>query len=146
MSLNFRRLPFAIILALAVIALVAFQAIRPSDQLEDVVGKVIDGDTLYVGSVKIRLEGIAAPELDEPLGPEARDFLTTFAHGKRAECDLTGERSFDREVAVCRIDRRDLGEVMVEAGLARDCPHFSGGRYEAFEVERSKKLPLPGYC
>ena len=146
MSLNFRRLPFAIILALAVIALVAFQAIRPSDQLEDVVGKVIDGDTLYVGSVKIRLEGIAAPELDEPLGPEARDFLTAFALGKRARCDLTGERSFDREVAVCRIDGQDLGRVMVEAGLARDCPHFSGGRYEPFETERSKRLPLPGYC
>ncbi len=141
-----KRLPYIVILALAVIALIAFQAIRPGGQLEDVVGKVIDGDTLYVGPAKIRLEGIAAPELDEPLGPEARDFLTVIALGKPARCDLTSERSFDRQVAVCRIDGQDLGKVMVEAGLARDCPHFSGGRYEPFETEQSRRLPLPGYC
>ena len=98
------------------------------------------------GPTKIRLQGIAAPELDEPLGPEARDFLTAIALGKLARCDLTGEISFDRQVAICRIDGRDLGEMMIEAGLARDCPHYSGGRYKAFEVERSKGLPLPVYC
>ena len=141
-----KRLSLIITLALAVVALVAFQASRPADQLVGAVARVVDGDTLYVGSTNIRLEGIAAPEMDEPLGPEARDFLTAFALGKRARCDLTGERSFNRQVAVCRIDGRDLGEVMVEAGLARDCPHFSGGRYGAFEVEQSKQLPLPGYC
>ena len=141
-----KRLPYIVILALAVIALITFQAIRPGGQIEAVVGKVIDGDTLYVGTTKIRLEGIAAPELDERLGPEARDFLTAFALGKPAECDLTGERSFDRQVAVCRIDGRDLGEVIVEAGLARDCPRYSGGRYEPFETGQSKRLPLPGYC
>jgi endonuclease YncB( thermonuclease family) len=133
-------------LAIAVIVLVAYDPDDPDDQIEDVVGKVVDGDTLYVGPVKIRLQGIAAPELDEPLGPEARDFLTAFALGKPARCDLTGDLSFDRQVAVCRIDGQDLGRLIVEAGLARDCPRYSGGRYEAFEVERSKRLPLPGYC
>jgi hypothetical protein len=133
-------------LAIAVIVLVAYDPDDPGSQLEDVVGKVIDGDTLYVGPTKIRLQGVAAPELDEPRGPEARDFPTTIALGKRARCDLTGERSFDRQVAVCRIDGQDLGRLIVEAGLARDCPHFSDGRYEPFEVEQSKRLPLPGYC
>ena len=126
--------------------MVAFQAKSSADPLEAVVGKVIDGDTLYVGPTKIRLQGIAAPELDEPFGPEARDFLIAVALGKRARCDLTGERSFDRQVAVCRIDGQDLGKMIIEAGLARDCPRFSGGRYGPFEVERSKRLPLPGYC
>ncbi len=58
-------------LAVAAIVLVAFGAARSDDQIEAVVGKVIDGDTLYVGPTKIRLEGIAAPELDEPLGQGA---------------------------------------------------------------------------
>ncbi len=133
-------------LAIAVIVLVAYDPDDPDGQLEDVVGKVVDGDTLYIGPVKIRLQGIAAPELNEPFGPDARDFLAVIALGKRARCDLTGEISFDRQVAVCRIDGQDLGRSMVEAGLARDCPRYSGGRYEAFEVERSKQLPLPGYC
>ncbi len=143
-----RHLPLTLIvmLAITVIVLVAYDPDDSGDQTEAVVGKVIDGDTLYVGSTKIRLEGIAAPELDEPLGPEARDFLTAVALGRTAKCELTGDLSFDRQVAVCRIDARDLGKLIVEAGFARDCPHFSGGRYEAFEAERSKQLPLPGYC
>ena len=143
-----RHLPLTLIvmLAIAVIVLVAYDPDDSGDQLEDMVAKVIDGDTLHVGATKIRLQGVAAPELDEPFGPEARYFLTAIALGRRARCDLIGELSFDRQVAVCRIDGRDLGRLMVEAGWARDCPHYSGGRYEVFEVERSKRLPLPGYC
>ena len=114
-----KHLPYIVIPALAVIGLVALQALRSDGQIEDVVGKVIDGDTLYVGSTKIRLEGIAAPELDEPLGPEARDFLTAVALGRTAKCELTGERSFDRQVAVCRIDGQDLGRVMIENWFGR---------------------------
>jgi endonuclease YncB( thermonuclease family) len=140
------RLPLMITLALAVIALGIFQASRAGGLLVGPVNRVLDGDTLYVGPTKIRLQGIAAPELDEPFGPEARDFLTAIALGNRARCDLTGEISFDRQVAVCRIDEQDLGRLMIEAGFARDCPRYSGGRYEPFEVERSKRLPLPGYC
>ena len=135
-----------VILALAVIVLGVFQTSRAVGQIEDVVSRVLDGDTLHVGPTKIRLQGIAAPELDESFGPEARDFLTAVAHGRTAKCEFTGERSFDRQVAVCRIDEQDLGKLMIEAGLARDCPRYSGGRYEMFEVERSKQLPLPRYC
>jgi endonuclease YncB( thermonuclease family) len=51
-----------------------------------------------------------------------------------------------RPVAGCRIDGQDAGRLMIETGFARDCPRYSGGRYEAFEVERSRQLPLPGYC
>jgi len=141
-----KRLPLIIILPLAVIALGIFQASRAGGQVEGVISRVLDGDTLFVGAVNIRLQGIAAPELDEPFGPEARDFLIAIALGKRARCDLAGERSFDRQVAVCRVDGQDLGRLMIEAGLARDCPRYSGGRYGPFEVERSKQLPLPGYC
>ena len=133
-----RHFPLTLIvmLAISVLALVAYDPDDPDGQLEDVVGKVVDGDTLYVGTIKIRLEGIAPPEMDEPFGLEARDFLTAIALGRRARCDLTGEHSFDRQVTVCRIDGRDLGQVMVEAGLARDCPRYSGGRYEVFEPRR----------
>ncbi len=76
-----RHLPLTLIvmLAIAVIVLVAYDPDDPDGQLEAVAGKVIDGDTLYVGPTKIRLQGIAAPELDEPLGPEAGDFLTAIA-------------------------------------------------------------------
>jgi hypothetical protein len=42
---------------------------------------------------------------------------------------------------------------MVAAGLARDCPHFSGGRYSDIEARAAaagatigQTYELPGYC
>ena len=73
--------------------------------------------------------------------------------GRDVECRLTGEWSRDRLIGVCFLDVTDVGETLVRAGHARDCPHFSGGRYiqaevEARETERdlSRLYVLPGYC
>ncbi len=76
-----KRLSLIVALAIAAVVLVAYQASRAGVHHQAVVNRVLDGDTLYVGPTKIRLQGIAAPEMDEPLGPEARDFLTAIALG-----------------------------------------------------------------
>ena len=65
---------------------------------------------------------------------------------KAVRCDLDGSRSFDRMVGVCYLDERDIGASIIAAGLARDCPSFSGGRYAEFDTAASRQLPLPGYC
>jgi micrococcal nuclease len=44
------------------------------------------------------------------------------------------------------VDGRDIGAELIEAGLARDCPRFSRGRYAELEPEAARRLPLPGYC
>jgi hypothetical protein len=57
-------------------------------------------------------------------------------------------------MGVCFLDDLDLGELVVLAGHAGDCPHFSGGRYAqaeevcAGDTERdlSKLYVLPQYC
>ncbi len=67
--------------------------------------------------------------------------------GETVVCELTGERTHGREVGVCRVDGRDVGAAVIGAGLARDCPRFSGGRYADLETpEAARKLPLPHYC
>ena len=114
--------------------------------------RVIDGDTIAVDGVHVRLQGIAAPEVAnfgrpaEPGGPEARAFLRGIAEGRIAVCELTGERSHRREVGVCRIGGKDIAEEVIAAGLARDCPRFSKGRYAAVERPEAAALPFPGYC
>jgi hypothetical protein len=48
---------------------------------------------------------------------------------------------------VCYLDDgTDIGAAIITEGLARDCPRYSGGRYEVYETEKSRTLPLPGYC
>jgi endonuclease YncB( thermonuclease family) len=44
------------------------------------------------------------------------------------------------------VDGRDIGGELIEAGLARDCPRFSRGRYADLEPKAARRLPLPGCC
>ena len=38
-----------------------------------------DGDTIEVGNIPIRLNGVSAPELKEPLGPQSKQFMRVMA-------------------------------------------------------------------
>ena len=44
--------------------------------------KVRDGDTIEVGKVTIRLKGVSAPEINEPLGPKSKSFMTDLVMGR----------------------------------------------------------------
>ena len=59
----------------------------------------------------VRLQGIAAPELDEPGGSAAAGFASNLMLGRDVECRLTGEWSRDRLIGVCFLDGTDVGET-----------------------------------
>ena len=88
--------------------------------LTGAVTDVRDGGTVEVAGVPIRLQGLAAPEWDEPGGPEATAAMRELVAGRELRCELTGERTYDRCVGVCELDGTDLGARMARAGLARD--------------------------
>lgn len=115
-------------------------------ELRGLVTHVRDGDTIVVNRQPIRLNGIHAPELSERGGVQASDFVRVLVKGKRVRCQLNGERSFDRLIAICFLGERDIARELIAAGLARDCGRYSGGRYLAAETEASMRLPLPSYC
>ena len=109
--------------------------------------RVIGGDTIWVGTTKIRLQGVSTPELDEPLGLKAKDFMSKLLNGKQVTCKPDGTVSFDRRVATCFLDGEDIAIPLVREGLARDCPKFSKGRYSTIEkADASKLIQLPDYC
>ena len=107
---------------------------------------VIDGDTLRVAGQKVRLQGLAAPEMDEPGGIEAKNAMIQLVDRQQVSCELDGTTSYDRVVGICYVAGRDVAELLVTRGLARDCPRFSGGRYRELETPAARRLPLPGYC
>lgn len=111
---------------------------------------VVDSDTVYVindrGTIKVRLKGIAAPESNQLGGKEAADFLQQFAQGRPVRCVLDGIKSQEGEVGICYVDGQDVAGAVIKAGVARDCPAFSGGRYRAIERPQSMRLPFPDYC
>ena len=144
-----RGLRLAALAALLVVLAAPAEPRRAPTVVAGPVVHVRDGDTIVVGRTPVRLWGISAPERDHPLGRRATRFVRRIALGRSAVCRGDGSRSHDRVVAICRIDGFDLGERVVAAGLARDCPRYSGGRYRAFEAESGpiiESYRLPDYC
>jgi endonuclease YncB( thermonuclease family) len=45
------------------------------------------------------------------------------------------------------LNSKDIGASVIAAGLALDCPRYSGGRYAEYEIEgAAAKIKLPKYC
>lgn len=90
--------------------------------------RVIDGDTLQIDALRIRLHGIDAPELTqmcaEPGGGEwacgeaSTARLTALIGGRPVVCLPRERDKYGRWVATCRSGARDLGATLVEEGLA----------------------------
>jgi endonuclease YncB( thermonuclease family) len=140
-KLLFRRCCLTLLLGSLVLSSTLF-----AETVSKTVTHVRDGDTIVFGNQPIRLNGIAAPERNEPGGKEASAFMRHLVLGKFLTCTDNGQWTHDRLVAVCHLDGEDIGRLIVAAGLARDCPRFSGGRYTNAETTASRKLPLPHYC
>ncbi len=97
---------------------------------------VVDGDTIRIGTVSIRLAGIDAPELEHPWGQKAKWALVHMVKGQVIIAEIEPEMSYDRVVATCYLpDGRDLSAEMVKIGLALDWAKFSKGKYAALEPE-----------
>ena len=138
-------------LSVAVGLLVFLQFLEPALSTEkgsiiEGQARVIDGDTIEVAGVRVRLNGVAAPELREPGGVEAKTFLEALLTTKTIRCSLSGVSSYNREVGVCWSGTTDIGAAIIASGRARDCPRYSQYRYSALEPPKSLELPLPSYC
>lgn len=101
---------------------------------------VVDGDTIVIDKVHIRIAGIDAPELDHPFGKQSKWALVQLCKGQVVTARVRPELSYDRLVAECFLaDGRDLAAEMVAAGMALDWPKFSGGKYRHLETEDARR-------
>jgi endonuclease YncB( thermonuclease family) len=88
----------------------------------------VDGDTLRIGSSRIRLTGLDAVELDQrcidakggdwKCGYSARDFLADAVKSRDVTCSRQGRDRYGRVLAKCAAGPGDLGEAIVKAGWA----------------------------
>lgn len=89
---------------------------------------VIDGDTIRVRNVVIRLQGIDAPELAQKCrrangdkwscGKSSATALKGFIGQQVVKCFGHGMDVHDRLIATCFVNETDLGKELVASGLA----------------------------
>jgi len=81
--------------------------------------RVIDGDTLVVEGVRVRVAEINCPEPGEPGGAEATEFARRFiARGRVRVLPVRGRDKYGRTLARIEVAGKDLGLALIAAGLA----------------------------
>lgn len=99
---------------------------------------VNDGDSITLGTERIRMRGIDAPEYaqtcrkdgaDYPCGKLARQSLVRLISGKPVYCSGWQRDRYGRLLGDCKVDGKDLNRAQVEAGWAV--------AYGDFEIEEA---------
>ena len=105
---------------------------------------VVDGDSLVLNDVKLRLLGIDAPELDQKCvengaawtcGEQARRQLQRKINGTIVTCTTWGEDRYQRVLATCSSGSVELNAWLVRSGWAVD---YGGYGREEGEARRNR--------
>lgn len=108
---------------------------------QDLVGRasVVDGDTLEIRGVRVRLWGIDAVESSQtcldaggktwPCGRRAAFALADFLGQRTVTCQQRDTDRYGRVVAVCRVGGVEINRWMVEQGWALAYVQYGGSVY-----------------
>lgn len=110
-----------------------------------------DGDSLVVGSQRVRLFGIDAPELDQTCqtggnawqcGADAKRRLNELVAGQRVDCQIIGTDQYGRSLGKCSTEFLELNEAIVELGWAVAYREYSQDYVEAEERAKLRKAGI----
>ena len=129
----------------------AFWPITVSAQAEltGQITHVRDGDTIEVGDIAIRLNGLTCDERGTALGDRATAYLRSQVLGKTATCSLNGERTYDRLVGRCATENLgDIGAHLIKQQLCGRCERYDPeGEYTQAQRDAGPYSgAMPSYC
>lgn len=143
-----RNRPLDIIaFAAIVVGILAVLRFLPEPEPVELTGiaGVIDGDSLRVRGVEIRLLGIDAPESAQnctrggtswPCGLEAARNLRNRLRGRTVVCKGNERDVHDRLLALCRTGEADINRWLVEQGWAVSYSGYPGAERTARKAKR----------
>ena len=115
--------------------------------------RVLDGDTLEVGGVRIRLSGIDAPESRQKCwrgrvawacGAKATKELKRRLEGEQVVCRGSDGDRYGRVIAVCKVRGEDVGSWMVREGWALAYRRYSDVYVPEEQDARGREVGLWG--
>ena len=126
--------------AVAASCLVAASISFAAPQLLGKVTRVTDGDSLWLAPepagapVELRLEGIDAPEICQPWGPEARQALAELVLNKTVSVKTSGRDTHGRMLGTVHLDALNVNKALVQEGHAWSTRYkYDRGPYVADE-------------
>ena len=114
-------------LALLFIAAASPALAQPPKILDTLQGKVVsvtDGDTVQIqveadkAPLKVRLDGIDAPEKKQAFGEKSKYALSYLVYGKEVTLEKTGEDRYGRTLGIIKVDGVNANSKMIEYGWA----------------------------
>jgi endonuclease YncB( thermonuclease family) len=109
--------------------------------------RVTDADTILIGSDRIRLQGVDAPETDQicldrtgavwSCGIDARDRLIQHVGSRETSCATNGKDAFGRWLATCSTNEGDLSAWLVREGLGLAFIRYSNAYVAEEAIARS---------
>lgn len=92
-----------------------------SQRISGYISRVIDGDTFIFfsdsGYIKVRMQGIDAPEHNQFYGQESKKFLNTFK-GKQAILYCFGYDKYGRRIGMLYVNDCNINELCIIKGFA----------------------------
>ena len=113
--------------------------------------KVIDGDTIHIGTVKYRFFGIDAPEIKQiceknnkkiECGILAKNFLKNKIDDKIPSCITKDKDRYQRLIAECFINNESLSRFMVREGYAVAYSQYSKDFVEDEKFAKENRLGI----
>ena len=94
---------------------------------------VLDGDTIAVGGVRVRLQGLHCPEAGEPGGSTATSAMRDLTRG---------------QYGTCYVGDTDLTAAIIRQGVCARCPRYDPwGWYLPAQLQAGTwQGSMPGYC
>ena len=96
--------------------------------------KIIDGDTINIGSNKIRLYGIDAPEINQTCLKESKEWLCgvrskieliNMINSKTLMCKIIDIDRYKRLIGECFVNQNNINKKMVKEGWAIAYRYYS---------------------
>lgn len=112
---------------------------------------VIDGDTIDISDVRIRLNGIDTPEIEQTCrtnrliwhcGVEATKVMRHLTKGKTVTCIGNTKDQYGRLISTCFVGNLNLNATMVEVGMALAYRYYSLEYIEQEDLAKETKQGL----
>lgn len=144
----------AVLLLLASVAVALTAQMGCAPRAAEIAGratKVVDGDSLEIGSDRIRLFGIDAPEGRQDCrrsgqtwrcGDDAAAQLRKLVQGATLHCTPRDTDEYGRSVSVCKSGSTDINAEMVRAGFALAYRRYSNDYVDEENEARAAKRGL----